>query len=217
MAASTSGSLTSWLRTTAGIDEPVDEWLEGLARVRPVLHGWEAMATLAGAFGRPEPALTPVQLPHQDGAPWLALEFPEDYVLDGERLLYTAHHAAPFAPAGPQCGLLLDEWTEVIPQTTKDTSLTFGFDRPENEPGQAILLVTPATADGQWHWEDVVGALHETLDLAKKRALEPADLDPTAYSRLLPATVTASTVYGISISMLMAASKDVIGVMDGHA
>jgi hypothetical protein len=101
----------------------------------------------------------------------------------------------------------------VIPGTSKDTGLTFNFDRPDNEPPQAILLVTPATADGVWHWEDVVGALHETLDLAKKRALEPAMIDPTPYARLLPATIMAVTLYGISITTALAVAS---GVMD-HA
>jgi hypothetical protein len=113
--------------------------------------------------------------------------------------------------------LLLDEWTEVIPGTTKDTGITFNFDRPDNEPPQSILLVTPATADGVWHWEDVVGALNETLDLAKKRALEPAMIDPTPYSRLLPATIMAVTLYGISITTALAVASNVMEVSEVRA
>jgi len=46
--------------------------------------------------------------------------------------------------------------------------------------------------------------------LAKKRAVEPAFLDPTVYSRFLPATVMASTSYAITISTTLAASNEVI-------
>ena len=59
------------------------------------------------------------------------MQFPPDYVLDSDRLLYTAHYTKPFDPSAHQCGLLLDEWTEVIPGTTHDTGITFNFDRPE--------------------------------------------------------------------------------------
>ena len=210
VAAGNSGALLAYLNGTLAIPRPVDEWLAGVARVRPPLRAWETSTLLATAFKRPEPRLVPAQLPYEANAPWLALQFPAAYEITGDRLLYTAHYAAPFDPSAHQCGLLLDDWTEVIPGTTKDTGITFNFDRPDNEPPQSILLVTPATADGVWHWEDVIGALNETLDLAKKRALEPSMLDPTMYSRLLPATIMAVTLHGISITTALAASGGVI-------
>jgi hypothetical protein len=202
-----------------GIDWPVEEWLNGAARVRPVLAAWETAVTLAGALGRPEPHLVPAQFPFVAGEPWLAMQFPDAQRPDSDRLLYTAHYEVPFSPTARQCGLVLDEWTEVIPGPLKDTGLTFNFDRPDNEPPQAILLVTPATADGAWHWEDVVGALNETLDLAKKRSLEPANLDPTAYARLLPATIMAVSLHGISITTILAAINGVLAApeVQGHA
>ena len=70
--------------------------------------------------------------------------------------------------------------------------------------------MTSASNTGSWQWADLVGALNETLDLAKKRAVEPAFLDPTAYSRFLPATVTASTTYGITIATALTAANGAI-------
>jgi len=58
--------------------------------------------------------------------------------------------------------------------------------------------------------DDLVGALNETLDLAKKRAVEPAFLDPTVYSRFLPATITATTTYGIAIATALTAANGVM-------
>ena len=210
VAAGAGGALTQYLTTTAGISDPVPEWATGAARVRPALHAWESAGLLAPAFGRAEPALTPAQLPYTAGDPWLAMQFPASFAISSDRLLYTACYAQAFDATAHQCGLLLDEWTEVIPAATKDTGLTFQFSRPDNEPPQAILVVTPATGDGVWHWDDLVAAVTETLDLAKLRAVEPADTDPTPYARLLPATVMAVTVHGISITTALAAANGVM-------
>jgi hypothetical protein len=74
--------------------------------------------------------------------------------------------SAPFKP-------LLREWTEVVPAAERASGVTFYFDRPNGEPPQSILLVTPGTLNESWQWDDLVGAVNETLDLAKKRAVEP--------------------------------------------
>jgi hypothetical protein len=208
------GTLLRHLTAEAGIDRPVAEWLCGAARVRPMLRSFELAGTLAEAFGGTAPAFTPAQLPYLAGEPWMAMQFPEKDRPAGDRLLYTAHYATPFDPGARQCGLLLDEWTEVVPATSRETGITFNFARSDNEPAQAILVVTPATGDGAWHWEDVVGALNETLDLAKKRALEPAEIDATAYTRLLPATIMAVTLYGISISTMLAAANGALAARE---
>jgi hypothetical protein len=209
LSASTGGALLQYLKSTAKVDFPVDEWLYSVARVRPNLHAWETMVMLAGAFGRSEPTLTSIQLPYQANASWVALQYPPDYMLDGDRLLYTAQYATPFDKTKRQCGLLLDEWTEVIPADDHTTGITFNYDRPDNEAPQTLLLITSAAMNGAWQWNDLVGALNETLDLAKKRAVEPVHVDATAYSQFLPATVMAATLYGISISTSLAAANGV--------
>jgi hypothetical protein len=167
------------------------------------------MVMFAGAFGRSEPSLVPIQLPYDVKASWLAMQYPSDYIVNSDRLLYTACYVKPFDKTKRECGLLLDEWTEIIPSDNRTTGITFSFDRPDNEAPQTMLLVTPATASGAWQWDDLVGALNETLDLAKKRAVEPVHIDGGVYSRFLPATIMASTLYGISISTTLAATNGV--------
>ncbi len=215
VAASNAGDLFTYLKTTLKIDFPVDEWFYGAARVRPQLRSWESALMLASAFGLTPPPLTPIQLPFAAGAPWLALQFPDTYTIDSDRLLYTCLYSQPFNPAARQCGVLVDEWTEVIPEKTRETAITFNYARPDNEPPQTLLLVTAAANAGTWQWADLVGALNETLDLAKKRAVEPAFLDPTVYSRFLPATVTASTSSGITIATVLTAANGVIKILQG--
>ncbi len=213
--ASNSGDLFTYLKTTLNIDFPVDEWFYATARVREPLRSWESALMLASAFGLNPPTLTPIQLPFSAGEPWRALQFPDTPAITSDRLLYTCLYSQPFSPVAQQCGIMIDEWTEVIPAATRDTGITFNYARPDNEPPQTMLLVVSASNTGSWQWADLVGALNETLDLAKKRAVEPAFLDPTVYSRFLPATVTASTTYGITIATPLTAANGVIARMQG--
>lgn len=222
---SKSGVLTNYLTGTVGIDFPIDDWLYGAARVREKMNHWERMVMLTGAFNRTEPELQPIQLPYKAEDHWLALQFPYDpdpetktdptknYQFDGDRLLYTAHYAVDFDKSKPQCGLLLDEWTEVIPMDTETTGITFHYDRPNCEPPQTMLLVTPPDFTGNWQWQDLVDALNETLDLAKKRAVEPKQVDATPYARFLPMTIMAVTLYQISISANLALNNKILDTL----
>lgn len=214
ISASASGTLLQYLTDTAKIDFPVDEWLYGVARIRPNMRTWEQVQILTAAFGTNVPSLVPTQFPFEAAASWIALQFPATYRLDSDRLLYTAQYVKPFDKTSRQCGLLVDEWTEVIPAGSRTTGITFNYNRPNNEAPQSLLLVTPATAAGSWVWEDLLGALNETLDLAKKRAVEPVQLDFTPYSCFLPATVMAVTYYGISITTSLAAANGVFRYLE---
>jgi hypothetical protein len=191
------------------VDFPVDEWLYGVARVREKMHAWEQLVMFTGALGGPELELTAVQLPYLPDDHWLGLNFPADKALDSDRLLYTAHHSTPFDKAQPQCGMLLDEWTETIPDQSIDTGIAFHYDRPNSEAPQTMLLVTPAHFRGAWQWDDLVDALNETLDLAKSRAVEPKHLDASSYAPFLPATVLATQVSQLTIAVDLALNNKI--------
>jgi hypothetical protein len=184
---------------TAGRRFPVDDWLYGLGRVREKLGAWEAATVLAEAFGAAPGELTPVQLPLRADDRWMALEF-DTSVAAGDRLLYTAAFAVPFVPGDAQCGLLLDEWPEVVPAADVVSGVAFHYDRPGSQPAQAMLLALPSALTGRWSWNDLVAMLHETLDAAKARGVEPAQVDGSSYAQLLPATLMAVTLYQITIA-----------------
>lgn len=214
MAASQSGDLFQYLNNPTDPnlppdDFPVDTWLYGMARVRDKMRAWEQTTMFTGSLGRPEPELVAMQFPFTPGERWLALEFPATQKLDHDCLLYTAHFAAPFNKAGRQCGLLLDEWSEVIPTSEVDTGVTFHHDRPNCEAPQTMLLVTPADFTGAWRWDDLIDALNETLDFAKRRAIEPRRIDQSAYAFLLPATVMASQFSQLTIAANLALNNNV--------
>ncbi|MEJ7608294.1 MAG: hypothetical protein WKF37_19005 [Bryobacteraceae bacterium] len=164
---------------------------------------------MAGSLGRPEPNIEAMQLPFIPGDRWVALEFPPDTKLDTDRLLYTAHFATAFNKAANQCGMLLDEWTELIPGTTTDTGITFHHDRPNCEAPQSMLLVTPSEFRGAWQWNDLVDALNETLDFAKRRAVEPKHIDDSLYAPFLPATIMATQVVQLTIAANLALNNSI--------
>ena len=204
LAASNSGQLTRHLSR----DFPVDDWLHGLARVRPRVALWERILLLASAIGQDEPDLIPVQLPYQAGDPWLGLEIPAWPKSGGDRLLYTAHYATPFSPGSEQCALLLDEWTETIPAADVTTGIAAHYDRPRSQPPQAMLLVVPPARTGGWDWDDLAAAVGETLDLTRIRAVEPGHIDGTAYAQLLPATVLSAPARPITIGTDLSLNND---------
>ena len=193
--------LLDYQTTLVGTDDPTEDWLYGVARVRDKLAAWEATVVLAEGFvERPSLSLTPLQLPYRPDDSWLGLAYPGDHVIDGDNLLYTAY-APGFDPQQPIVGALVDEWTETIPARQATTALTFHYDRPNCEAPQSLLLVTPAAMTGQWQWNDLVGSLHEALDLAQLRALEPDLLDGSQYAKLVPATVATMSVHTVTMAV----------------
>jgi len=203
-----SDTTLAYVKTHVPRHFPVDDWLYGVARVRAKLQQWENIVLLTQALQTSEPDLVPIQLPFRSNDTWLGLEIPPDYDNDGERLLYTAHYAQGFDKAAAQCGVLLDEWTEVIPTRDETTGITFHYDRPNCEPPQSMLLVTPPVFDGQWQWADLIDAVNETLDFAKLRAVEPRQLDSLSYARFLPAVIMASTMRPITIAADLAVNNN---------
>jgi hypothetical protein len=137
------------------------------------------------------------------------LQFPSTQPLDQDRLLYTAHFPVTFDKTKPQCGMLLDEWSEIIPGTTVDTGVAMHYDRPNCEAPQTMLLALPSKFTGAWKWDDLINTLNETLDFAKRRAIEPRQIDRTAYGPFLPATIMASQAVQLTIAANLAINNRV--------
>jgi hypothetical protein len=188
--------------------DPVEDWLHGVARVRAKMHHAENCMLLREALGLNSDSLVlhPVQLPYKaEEYHWMAMPFPPEASLsDGEILLYTALTSSGAPAPTYACGLLLDEWTEVIPADVETTGIAFHYDRPSSEAPQTFLLALPTKLTGTWEWNDLVDALHHALDSARLRAIEPHHIDQTRYARFLPAVVSPTTRHPITIGMYMA-------------
>jgi hypothetical protein len=199
-----SGNLLAKARLTLEDENPLDTWFYGTARVRPKIRLLEDAMMLWDAQGIAPGDLTALQLPHKPGAPWLALDFPKEDAPDSECLAYVGFTGAGFDPAAARCGLLLDDWSETIPAVEPDEpgpqhtmGVAFHFDRPSQEPPQAMLLLTPAQWDGTWSWDDIVQGVIDTFELARVRAVEPDKLADGPLAQFLPATVASVTTSGL--------------------
>jgi hypothetical protein len=214
----TSGGLLTEATSAIGVDNPLDTWLYGIARVRGKMRFLEDLVMLWDAHQLDAGELAVSQLPHEAAAPWLALDFPDSYVPDGERMSYVALVGAGYDPTAERCGLLVDEWSETIPALEPDepgpqhtSGVAFHFDRPSQEPPQAMLLLTPATWDGAWSWDELLHGVVDTFDLARLRAVEPDQLADTSLTQFLPATIAAVTTTGLLLTANYAlANTDVI-------
>jgi len=174
-------------------DNPLilEEWLHGAARVQPNLNTLETISILGENFGTPRTHLKPIQLPFRKADHWVAVAYPEAYLPEGEFLsVLQVLPAAEFKPSQPQKGLLIDEWTEVIPSKSETTGIAFHFNQPNTEPPQTLLLAVTPEITGAWTWDKLVGILQDTLHRAKLRAVEPEQLGDTMYGQLLPAIIT---------------------------
>ena len=174
----------------------VEEWLQGVARVREKVASWEGVRGLAEALHDKTLTIEPLQLPFRETDHWLAVEYPEAFEPEGQYLSVMQHlTAVGFDPLASQRGLVLDDWTEVIPNRTETTGLAVHYDQPNSEPPQTLLLAVPPAVTGSWQWDQLQGILNDTLERAAQRAVEPDMFAGTGWGHLLPAVITAVTSY----------------------
>lgn len=170
----------------------VDEWLQGVARVRPGASTLEIIQILGEAFGGQNMPMKALQLPFRETDYWVAVEYPEEFIPQGEFLsLAQVLPSGGFDLGKPHSALLIDEWVEVIPSRTETTGITFHYDQPSTEPPQVLLLAVTPEVTGSWTWDKLVGILNNTLDRAMLRAVEPDQVGRTALGHLLPAVLSA--------------------------
>jgi len=187
--------------------------------VRPRLHTWEVVRALADSLNDTRLDMQPVQVPFRDEDRWLAVEFPENDPLDATKkfgiasdtLSITAHGATAFKAGIAQRGILIDEWSEDIPTASENTGISFRFNQPNAVPPQALLLAVTPEETGSWNWDALVGTLSDTLARAKRRAVEPAQLEATGnveWNVMAPALVAEFSTLeqaDVSLDFLVAA------------
>jgi len=218
----------------AGFD-PVSDWLHGIGKVRDRMRNFEALSTLAENFDMPlapgtpwEIATQPIQLypAAQNGYSrdadgnvnsneyWLGMQYPETFDVGHDALsiclqYYGSTSSGPAHLTGNyQCGLLVDEWNEQIPEKTVKTGVSFHYDNPDSKPPQSLLLCVTPKQTNQWEWEDLVSTLDETLENAKKRAVEPDHYNDTGLETVLPALIADIAVRSNTISLDFGENND---------
>jgi hypothetical protein len=127
--------------------------------------------------------LNPVQLPYRANDNWIAVEFPSSntdgtvFGISDDTLSIVIHGEPAFLTAGAQSGLLIDDWTEMVPNKEEITGLAFNYNQPNAVAPQALLLAVTPEEKGKWSWEELVGIVNDTFLRAKLRAVEPKLLD----------------------------------------
>jgi hypothetical protein len=217
-AAAVTTAITDWR------DLAVEEWLEGAAAVRERVSLIDAVNTYNEAFADASLTFKPLQLPFDKKAHWIALEFPEVtpeqlddpelFVPQGDFLSVVRHLPNDYDAATEQAGLLIDEWNEVIPNRIETTGIAVHYNQPNTEPPQCVLLAVSPNVNGAWDWDDLVDTVIDTFDRAKRRAVEPDFLRPTAYWQLLPAILSSFTSFPTGTISTNVAAQPVSMVID---
>ena len=212
--------LLDYARNNLKMSFVTEEWLQNVSHVRPKLMRWDCIRTLNETFNEETLALNPIQLPYRAYDSWVAVQFPETHKEvndDGELvdmpfnithdiLSIVVNGYGAFLPASKQSGLLIDDFTEVIPAKEEITGITFNYNQPNAMPPQALLLAVTPVVTGHWNWDDLVGTLNDTLLRAKLRAVDTNLLDginKPEVSVLLPALLANFTQSDLDISLDM--------------
>ncbi len=73
-------------------------------------------------------------------------------------------------------GLVVDDWTEVVPDPTATTSMAFNYDAPSSAPPNVALLTVAPPGVERWTTEQLGAAVEEALALARLRAVDSDSL-----------------------------------------
>jgi len=150
-------------------------WLQRAAHVRDGAWRLETALLYAEASGSPQPLrLRVAQLPRRAGDRWVGLpETPQQPITSGQLSLVVQSAAtAPLASGAPLAGLVVDEWTEVIPDRTQLTGVSFHVDQPAACAPQTILLAVAPNEAHVWSLVTLEATVLETLDLARARLVD---------------------------------------------
>ena len=155
-------------------------------------------------------ALNLLQYPTKDQFPWVGLANKEVnkvkekyyrnrplYPIDENRH-YPANCTAYviYSPAeeelklakGYLYGLMIDQFSELIPDEEKETGVTFHYDSPNSEPPQAILLAVSnhkhTNEANVWDENKIRDYVYEAMDLAKIRMIDQDSMNK--FNQLLP-------------------------------
>jgi hypothetical protein len=176
-------------------------WLAQAARVRTRVMLWEDLDVFAEALNsRDRPSALALQLPAGQTR-WLGGPLATRTEAGNPSKNPLRRFARPEGPVTHMVvvgavspvtdrieALVLDEWTEIVAGETVTTGVGLHYDAPDARAPHAVLLALhPDPAGGEpWSWQMTEAMLIETLDLARLRLTEPAELAETAIDEYLP-------------------------------
>ena len=169
---------SDWLIDAAGVRA-------GVGRLTAAVDGCEA---LAGTPGR-SAGWRILDWPAAAGARWSAtLDFASlSAAGPAATSVLWCDPAVKLTAGEAVCGVIADEWIEVVPDQTAATSIAYQAQAPASRAPQAILLgLVPEVASG-WTVDAVANIALDTVDLAAVRCV---DAEHAAWTgRMLPAVL----------------------------
>jgi hypothetical protein len=150
-------------------------WLQRAAHVRDGAARLETALMYGEATAGGQPLrLRVAQLPRRARDRWVGLPATPQQPIGSGRLSLVVQSAvgAPPAAGAPVAGLVVDEWTEVVPDRTQVTGLSFHVDQPDARAPQAILLAVSPTEAHIWSLSALEATVLETLELARLRLVD---------------------------------------------
>ena len=165
-------------------------WFTQHARVREPLARLAACLRGAEVLGTGERLnLSVAQLPFVANERWIGLPQAAGKALAAGKLSLVLQTTAPINTAQPLTGLVIDEWTEIVPRASETTAIAFQFAPPDACAPQCLLLAVPPVPGADWTGDTLRQVLDETRDLAKLRSVDAEMLGEAA--QYLPALALA--------------------------
>lgn len=201
-----SDELARALDTNGGMEaveakQLIPEWLMRMGKVQPEVGTFfEALSVAEMMQSDVFSSCQVLQLPALGGTDhWIGKELDMTTQPQQSRLAIVAYvpggDSAITPGTTPVSGLLVDTWSELVPNAKETTGVAFQFMRPGNRAPQALLMaVAPPSAAGEGVWANSTlnAILLDTLELAKLRAVDPENLESLGH--YLPALFLAQNL-----------------------
>ncbi|MEL7312878.1 MAG: hypothetical protein AAFN07_15285, partial [Pseudomonadota bacterium] len=157
-----------------------------------------------------------VQLPYREGDSWLSVEFPaedpdtgEPFSIKDDTLSLCIAGLDAARVGGRHRMLKLDHWTESVPMPSEVTGVAFNYNQPNASAPNAILVAVEPNNSDRWSWDALTGTLTDTMDRARTRAVEPAQiLEEGSLDVLLPMTIASFDLNESNLSLDYLATND---------
>ncbi len=154
----------------------IEEMIGDLALVEQPMMNLHQVRLYQKCDGIDVAPILPMQLPLAEywlGAPVKS----EDDVMDA--FTYMVMNPEHFISASKQqepqlAGIVIDHWVERIPYRDQTAAVAFGYDQPDAEAPQTLLLAM-ATKDNHKHWNEkmLVNSLKSAIHMVKCRTVSP--------------------------------------------
>ena len=152
-------------------------WLDDTGRVRAAAAALDEACLLDELAGVAAIELTAGQTPlapydpdgtHAASRSWVGLAFPGPL---GDQPVVS--YVIAGAPQGDMIhGVVLDSWTETIPEDDGAGAAAANLSAPDSRPPNLVLLAVPAVHDAPWTTEALFSVIDEAVELAQCRLVD---------------------------------------------